>query len=92
LTKNQKKKIKKKAKKVAASTSETATVKADGVAVCAEKEDGDEKKGNEPENKRRVSKRERRKLVMDADLSCKLVDFRNACWTYKQFTSDIQTR
>jgi serine/threonine-protein kinase SRPK3 len=23
---------------------------------------------------------------------CKLVDFGNACWTYKQFTSDIQTR
>ena len=23
---------------------------------------------------------------------CKLVDFGNACWTYKQFTTDIQTR
>jgi serine/threonine-protein kinase SRPK3 len=29
---------------------------------------------------------------MKADLKCKLVDFGNACWTYKQFTSDIQTR
>jgi hypothetical protein len=27
-----------------------------------------------------------------ADASCKIVDFGNACWTYKQFTSDIQTR
>jgi serine/threonine-protein kinase SRPK3 len=27
-----------------------------------------------------------------ADLKCKLVDFGNACWTYKQFTSDVQTR
>lgn len=24
--------------------------------------------------------------------SAKVVDFGNACWTYKQFTSDIQTR
>ncbi|KAM6556118.1 hypothetical protein CsatB_003137 [Cannabis sativa] len=23
---------------------------------------------------------------------CKLVDVRNSCWTYKQFTTDIQTR
>lgn len=23
---------------------------------------------------------------------CKIVDFGNACWTHKQFTSDIQTR
>ena len=26
------------------------------------------------------------------DLRCKIVDLGNACWTYKQFTSDIQTR
>lgn len=26
------------------------------------------------------------------DLQCKIVDLGNACWTYKQFTSDIQTR
>jgi serine/threonine protein kinase len=31
-------------------------------------------------------------MAMKADLKCKLVDFGNACWTYKQFTSDIQTR
>jgi len=24
--------------------------------------------------------------------SCKIVDFGNACWTYKQFTNDVQTR
>ncbi|GLI61516.1 hypothetical protein VaNZ11_003896 [Volvox africanus] len=24
--------------------------------------------------------------------ACKVVDFGNACWTYKQFTSDVQTR
>jgi serine/threonine-protein kinase SRPK3 len=27
-----------------------------------------------------------------ADLRCKIVDLGNACWTYKQFTSEIQTR
>ncbi|MED6125240.1 hypothetical protein PIB30_066776 [Stylosanthes scabra] len=34
----------------------------------------------------------RQKLLASADLTCKLVDFGNACWTYKQFTNDIQTR
>lgn len=27
-----------------------------------------------------------------ADLRCKIVDLGNACWTYKQFTAEIQTR
>lgn len=26
------------------------------------------------------------------DAACKVVDFGNACWTYKQFTNDVQTR
>ncbi|KAL8140384.1 hypothetical protein V2J09_006405 [Rumex salicifolius] len=34
----------------------------------------------------------RKKDLKDLDPSCKLVDFGNACWTYKQFTSDVQTR
>ncbi|XP_050380383.1 uncharacterized protein LOC126797723 [Argentina anserina] len=34
----------------------------------------------------------RQKLLASMDLKCKLVDFGNACWTYKQFTNDIQTR
>lgn len=25
-------------------------------------------------------------------LECRIIDFGNACWTYKQFTQDIQTR
>ncbi|KAL5063308.1 hypothetical protein RYX36_025045 [Vicia faba] len=33
-----------------------------------------------------------KKLRAAVDLKCKLVDFGNACWTYKQFTNDIQTR
>ncbi|CAI7750880.1 unnamed protein product [Closterium sp. NIES-53] len=37
----------------------------------------------------------RRKRPVDLtgmNMSCKIVDLGNACWTYKQFTSDIQTR
>ena len=32
------------------------------------------------------------KFFCRLDLQCKIVDLGNACWTYKQFTSDIQTR
>ncbi|KAL0417650.1 UNVERIFIED_CONTAM: protein kinase dsk1 [Sesamum radiatum] len=41
---------------------------------------------------KRVSRSEKYKLLAEVELKCKLVDFGNACWTYKQFTSDIQTR
>lgn len=41
---------------------------------------------------RRGSRTVRQKLLASADVKCKLVDFGNACWTYKQFTNDIQTR
>lgn len=41
---------------------------------------------------RKASRSARQKLLEAVDLKCKLVDFGNACWTYKQFTSDIQTR
>lgn len=40
----------------------------------------------------RVSRSMKKKLIAAVDLKCKLVDFGNACWTYKQFTNDIQTR
>ncbi|OIW21565.1 hypothetical protein TanjilG_06307 [Lupinus angustifolius] len=48
-------------------------------------------KSKEQGNKR-GSRTMRQKLLASADLKCKLVDFGNACWTYKQFTNDIQTR
>ncbi|KAJ6846172.1 serine/threonine-protein kinase SRPK-like [Iris pallida] len=85
LTRNQKKKIRRKAKKAAAATSE------------AEGDGGREKVGSRAENgagqgSRKGSKGTRRKMAMEVDLCCKLVDFGNACWTYKQFTTDIQTR
>lgn len=41
---------------------------------------------------KRGSRSTRQKLLESVDLTCKLVDFGNACWTYKQFTNDIQTR
>ncbi|KAK6936140.1 Protein kinase domain [Dillenia turbinata] len=41
---------------------------------------------------RRGSRSTRQKLLAALDLKCKLVDFGNSCWMYKQFTHDIQTR
>ncbi|KAL2328523.1 hypothetical protein Fmac_021950 [Flemingia macrophylla] len=41
---------------------------------------------------RRGSCSMRKKLLGAVDLKCKLVDFGSACWTYKQFSTDIQTR
>ncbi|PIA43446.1 hypothetical protein AQUCO_01900087v1 [Aquilegia coerulea] len=51
-------------------------------------------KDNHQENQshKKGSRSARKMLLQSVDLKCKLVDFGNACWTYKQFTSDIQTR
>ncbi|KAL6199809.1 hypothetical protein ACLB2K_029591 [Fragaria x ananassa] len=122
LTKNQKKKIRKKAKKTTqgcggTETSEDAEadssvvspddsineVKSNGNAVEEqvknsvvkdESTSGEEVKDNHQGNKdqKRPDPSTRKKLIAAADLKCKLVDFGSACWTYKQFTSDIQTR
>lgn len=56
--------------------------------------DADDSKGDGhlSEGNKKVKRSTRHKLLESADLTCKLVDFGNACWTYKQFTSDIQTR
>ncbi|KAL6637853.1 hypothetical protein ACP70R_025425 [Stipagrostis hirtigluma subsp. patula] len=102
LTRNQKKKIRRKAKRAAAATSEGSS------AVASADTDGSDDKGDldtgnegspskdgakkRATGDRRGSKGAKRKMAMQADLNCKLVDFGNACWTYKQFTSDIQTR
>ncbi|CAL0299360.1 unnamed protein product [Lupinus luteus] len=53
--------------------------------------DADGTNSKEQGNKRETRKT-RQELLASADLKCKLVDFGNACWTYKQFTNDIQTR
>ncbi|CAL5424099.1 unnamed protein product [Camellia sinensis] len=122
LTKNQKKKIRRKAKRAAqncAGKEISEETEPDGATTgyedCQndEKSNGDfvqEQTGNatvkdkstksdgiegEPhgdQGGRRASRSALQKLLAEVDLKCKLVDFGNACWTYKQFTSDIQTR
>lgn len=122
LTKNQKKKIRKKAKKAAHGCAGMETLEdneADSTIVGSEdsindvKSNGDSLeeqvkdsvvgnesiKGEETEEtqqgnteQEKASRAARQKLFAAVDLKCKLVDFGNACWTYKQFTSDIQTR
>ncbi|XP_065868306.1 uncharacterized protein [Euphorbia lathyris] len=53
----------------------------------------EEKDGHEEKRDRRSSSCSTRWKLLDAvEPKCKLVDFGNACWTHKQFTSDIQTR
>ncbi|XVE76058.1 hypothetical protein DITRI_Ditri12bG0142400 [Diplodiscus trichospermus] len=54
--------------------------------------DGTKDTGQASQGNKRGSCSTRRKLLASVDLKCKLVDFGNACWTYKQFTNDIQTR
>ncbi|CAA6662793.1 unnamed protein product [Spirodela intermedia] len=94
LTKNQKKKIRRKAKRAAATVNvrsgkdDAGTAGNDGGSGA----EPDQTKERGSQGRRRESKSARRKLAMEVDLRCKLVDFGNACWTYKQFTSDIQTR
>ncbi|XP_052175022.1 uncharacterized protein LOC127789947 [Diospyros lotus] len=122
LTKNQKKKIKRKAKRAAqgcvgkeASTeSGTEPETSGGVEIpnnsnsnvgsaedqpagsvkenMLSKEDGMKSSGKGNQGHKRGSRSARQKLLALVDLKCKLVDFGNACWTYKQFTNDIQTR
>ncbi|KAK7324895.1 hypothetical protein VNO77_28815 [Canavalia gladiata] len=122
LTKNQKKKLRKKAKKAAQGcVGKEIPEEAEEDSKAPEQDDcsNDVKPSNEsgegkPNNfvnkdestktnetkdvpqgshgHRRVSPSTRKKLLAAVDLKCKLVDFGNACWTYKQFTNDIQTR
>ncbi|KAJ0941267.1 putative protein kinase CMGC-SRPK family [Helianthus annuus] len=101
LTKNQKKKVKKKAKKAAQncvgneeSEENDEDSNRDIIDEHAESNNSSEARDsrNESQLNRRGSRSTRRKLLEEVDVKCKLVDFGNACWTYKQFTSDIQTR
>ncbi|XP_050228562.1 uncharacterized protein LOC126677811 [Mercurialis annua] len=54
--------------------------------------DGTKSSGLDNQGNKRGNRSTRQKLMASIDLKCKLVDFGNACWTYKQFTNDIQTR
>ncbi|WOK99188.1 serine/threonine-protein kinase SRPK-like isoform X1 [Canna indica] len=101
LTRNQKKKIRRKAKRAAAATSGSSAATAGDNDSSEDKGDPravndrggcEETHNGTSQGNRRGSKATRNRLAMEADLRCKIVDFGNACWTYKQFTSDIQTR
>ncbi|RWR81387.1 serine/threonine-protein kinase SRPK-like protein [Cinnamomum micranthum f. kanehirae] len=118
LTKNQKKKIRRKAKRAAQGCVGKETVEEselDPKGIASEASDSahervedqpgssagkneslnaeeSEDVGRNNQSHRRGSRSTRQKLLMSIDRKCKLVDFGNACWTYKQFTSDIQTR
>lgn len=122
LTKNQKKKIRRKAKRAAQNcigNEASQEIEHDGETPGSEDSHNDEKTNGdfveehtndaaindkstdtdglgsapgENQGHRRGSRSTRQKLLAEIDLKCKLVDFGNACWTYKQFTSDIQTR
>ncbi|WRX33136.1 Protein kinase domain - like 10 [Theobroma cacao] len=121
LTRNQKKKIRKKAKKAAqgcagkeaseenetdsktggtedsnadAKSNEVSGEEQQNSSVIKDetKSDGINNSNQEKQRCRRGSRATRKKLLAEVDLKCKLVDFGNACWTYKQFTNDIQTR
>ncbi|KAJ4977995.1 hypothetical protein NE237_008775 [Protea cynaroides] len=114
LTKSQKKKIRRKAKraaqgcvgkeaaqdsepepKTAAAEATTSDAKVnadhaeDQLATSVIK---DKSSNGNPLTHKRGSRSTREKLLAAVDVKCKLVDFGNACWTYKQFTTDIQTR
>eukprot|EP00250_Pteridium_aquilinum_P028109 c36598_g1_i1 orf=230-1912(+) len=121
LTKNQKKKLKRKAKKAGVSVLDDEVEKdrssqqgnwqvdgdsgnSDAISTAANEdtqnavdglaESSDSRVVNRPENARKKgahSCRNKRHLSL-LDLHCKIVDLGNACWTYKQFTNDIQTR
>ncbi|KAH6793583.1 ser/arg-rich protein kinase 4 [Perilla frutescens var. hirtella] len=116
LTKNQKKKIRKKAKRAAQKCVGKEETDPDNEASGPEDSHRDDKPNGESIEKqsntsvseaasdgangacqgakgnKRGSRSARQKLLAEVELKCKLVDFGNACWTYKQFTSDIQTR
>ncbi|KAF5181444.1 kinase dsk1 [Thalictrum thalictroides] len=112
LTKNQKKKIRKKAKRVAQGSDDKDPNTNDMMESTNDQEpnaddpgdrhtsfsgkdstdDGVNNVRNENRGPKRGSSALRQKLLKSVDPKCKLVDFGSACWTHKQFTSDIQTR
>lgn len=116
LSRNQKKKIRRKAKRAAQECVDRDEADADvetstevesspnaKLNVCSVEDqtvntnrssDADGQKGSRAgsQGSKRGNRTTRKKLLASIDLKCKLVDFGNACWTYKQFTNDIQTR
>ncbi|KAH7427154.1 hypothetical protein KP509_10G032000 [Ceratopteris richardii] len=117
LTKNQKKKLKRKAKKAGTTVNDNQKERSHCIHQENEQVDGNSNYLDEvssPANKglettadglgessssrpsegssKKVSHSYRKRPLASVELQCKIVDLGNACWTYKQFTSDIQTR
>ncbi|XP_016461086.1 uncharacterized protein LOC107784466 isoform X1 [Nicotiana tabacum] len=91
LTKNHSKKIRRKAKQAAQCYVDDQLDSSINVNILSNA-DAATASGKECEGPKRGSRSTRRKLLEGVDLKCKVVDFGSACWTYKQFTNDIQTR
>jgi serine/threonine-protein kinase SRPK3 len=107
LTKNQKKKLKKKQKKLEALKMESLSMDAspaememDGVEPTkpplGEKPEEQPSKSRKPKSEKSKKEEEAvlsyKELLESIPKECKVIDLGNACWTYKKFTSDIQTR
>ena len=103
LTRNQKKKVKKKAKRVAqkcAGEEASGDVETNTALLNQDTQEESSPIPKSNENSVEQGKRSyrwhsratRQRLLKSVDPKCKLVDFGNTCWTYKKFTSDIQTR
>lgn len=117
LTKNQKKKLKRKAKKASMNVQENEMERdqgvhqengqvhgdsssSDAIRISANEDSqnvadglGESSDSRRPENSRKKGAHSYQKRPLTSqDLHCKIVDLGNACWTYKQFTNDIQTR
>ena len=87
LTKGQKKKLKKKAVKAAAEAAPPPPPPAPS--SSSRPGTSSSQRGNRPRTPR-VDPAELAQSLLRSE--AKIVDFGNACWTHKQFTSDIQTR
>ncbi|XP_059305964.1 uncharacterized protein LOC132057388 [Lycium ferocissimum] len=97
LTRNNSKKIRRKAKQAAQCFAEKdsgqdSSASAESSANANSNVDMVNGSGKEYEGPKKGSCSTRRKLLESVSVKCKVVDFGSACWTYKQFTDDIQTR
>ena len=95
LTKNQRRKAKKKAKKAAAAAAEGPSSGPGPAGGDAKTPPPCNRAGAKPRESAPARSRSRGPAPSREYLDrvrCRVVDLGNACWTYKQFTQDIQTR
>ena len=95
LTKNQRRKAKKKAKKAAAAAAEGPSSGPGPAGGDAKTPPPCNRAGAKPRESAPARSRSRGPAPSREYLDrvrCRVVDLGNACWTYKQFTQDIQPR